>query len=241
MQPGVSVDYVGRNRDRHDSDIGAVYADVNAGTDLVTQSVEGANRQLLVLEDDAPMQHRFRISTDIPAELRLNDEGGVHVIARGVAVEEDLPEEISRLDIDLGALEPGEVELAYIEAPWALDAQGNAVPTSYEVRGMTLVQTVEHQGAAYPVVADPSFSCGFMYCTIWHNRWETRQIANHGWTVALACGGVPFPFNATCALYAGLHWRTFLRHYNAGGCGFFRFYVNVPGFMWSGGHYGSRC
>lgn len=42
-----------------------------------------------------------------------------------------------------------------IAAPWAYDANGMAVPTYYNIDGSTLIQTVEHHGAAYPVVADP--------------------------------------------------------------------------------------
>ena len=42
-------------------------------------------------------------------------------------------------------------------APWAQDAEGASVSTSFAVEGNTLVQTVNHIGHAYPVIADP---CG---------------------------------------------------------------------------------
>ena len=42
-----------------------------------------------------------------------------------------------------------------IAAPWALDADDAEVPTHYSIDGTTLVQTIDHHGAAYPVVADP--------------------------------------------------------------------------------------
>lgn len=44
-----------------------------------------------------------------------------------------------------------------IAAPWALDANGEEVPTRYALDGTTLIQTVDHEGAAYPVVADPAW------------------------------------------------------------------------------------
>ena len=44
-----------------------------------------------------------------------------------------------------------------IAVPWALDANGEEIPTSYALDGTTLVQTVEHHGAAYPVYADPNW------------------------------------------------------------------------------------
>lgn len=44
-----------------------------------------------------------------------------------------------------------------VAKPWARDATGAEVPTSYRVEGDTLIQTVDHAaaGVAYPVVADP--------------------------------------------------------------------------------------
>jgi hypothetical protein len=41
--------------------------------------------------------------------------------------------------------------------PWAFDANGQEVPTWYEVEGSTLLQYVDHLSAdfTYPIVADP--------------------------------------------------------------------------------------
>ena len=50
--------------------------------------------------------------------------------------------------------------LGYLAAAWATDAHGHAVPTSYHVAGTTVVQTVAHAGAVYPVVADPTYWWG---------------------------------------------------------------------------------
>lgn len=49
-------------------------------------------------------------------------------------------------------------QVAEIAAPWAVDADGNAVPTLYEIAGDTLVQKVRVDASTtFPVVADPSF------------------------------------------------------------------------------------
>lgn len=45
--------------------------------------------------------------------------------------------------------------IGYIAAPWATNANGASVPTRYELQGNTLTQTVDHDGAAHPVTADP--------------------------------------------------------------------------------------
>ena len=53
------------------------------------------------------------------------------------------------------------------EKPWAIDDEGETVTTSFTVEDDTLIQTVEHIGHAYPVIADP---CGgwrnFFSCTV---------------------------------------------------------------------------
>lgn len=61
--------------------------------------------------------------------------------------------------------------LGSVTAPWALDANGAHVPTSYTLDGMTLVQTIDHSDStAFPVIADPN--------TVW------------GWTICVAAVGV---------------------------------------------------
>ena len=42
-----------------------------------------------------------------------------------------------------------------VASPWAIDANGEEVPTRYTLDGTALIQVVDHEGAAYPVVADP--------------------------------------------------------------------------------------
>lgn len=45
--------------------------------------------------------------------------------------------------------------LGVFPTPWAVDAEGSDLRTWYEVEGTTLVQHIDHDGAAYPVIADP--------------------------------------------------------------------------------------
>ncbi len=44
-----------------------------------------------------------------------------------------------------------------IASPWAIDANGEEVSTRYSFDGTTLVQAIDHEDAAYPVVADPAW------------------------------------------------------------------------------------
>lgn len=60
--------------------------------------------------------------------------------------------------------------IGYIAAPWATDANGSSVPTRYELQGNTLTQTVDHDGAAYPVTADPWLGFKLISSTKWTKR-----------------------------------------------------------------------
>ncbi|MBB1246542.1 hypothetical protein GL263_23755 [Streptomyces durbertensis] len=65
--------------------------------------------------------------------------------------------------------------LGGIDAPWAVDASGKSLPTKYRVEGDDLIQTVDHAGAAYPVVADPKVSFGWWIYVRW-NRGEVKKV-----------------------------------------------------------------
>ncbi|TQK20863.1 hypothetical protein FBY40_3407 [Microbacterium sp. SLBN-154] len=94
---------------------------------------DGSLQLLTVIEGpDAP--DRFAYSLDIPegATIDFLPDGGALVTKDGSLV--------------LG-----------IAAPWAVDGNGSAVPTTYELSGSTLTQVVDHRGkdVSYPIVADP--------------------------------------------------------------------------------------
>ena len=65
--------------------------------------------------------------------------------------------------------------------PWAIDAAGAAVATSFRIDGTTLVQTVDHAGATYPVLADP--------CGGWRKFFECVVAAGAVMVAASACVG----------------------------------------------------
>jgi hypothetical protein len=147
----------------------AVFARSERSTSTVVQQ-SGLDTQIIkVIEGpSAPTAYTFRF--DLAADMRLakTSAGGV-VIERGDEV------------------------IGYVEAPWAVDASGARIATSYEIRDNLLVQTVAHAGSAYPVVADPSVSAG----RYWYVRYSKSEVARQnvrlieaGNTamIALACG-----------------------------------------------------
>lgn len=53
-------------------------------------------------------------------------------------------------------IDPTGQVMALLDVPWALDADGVAVPTHFEVAGQTVTQIVEHDDSySYPITADP--------------------------------------------------------------------------------------
>ncbi|MFI8938409.1 hypothetical protein [Streptomyces syringium] len=113
-----------------------VYAQPSTPVDVAAQVThDGSASALITLKDaTAPTEYRFPLdlpSTTIPV---IADDGGV--------VFSDAEGNL------IGAF----------QAPWAKDADGKPVRTSYRFEGGELVQTIEvHASTAYPVVADPKW------------------------------------------------------------------------------------
>lgn len=103
-------------------------------TELVTFVMESSMMAVVIIEDaDAPTEYRFENAVPVGHTAAVHPDGSVRFF-----------------DVN-------DNEVAGILAPWAIDADAKTVPTHYTLDGTTLVQTVNHQGAAYPVVADPVF------------------------------------------------------------------------------------
>ncbi|MBT2229278.1 hypothetical protein [Nonomuraea sp. NEAU-A123] len=127
-------------------------------------------RALTIIKDSsAPTEYRFPISAPEGSMLEVEDDDGTVLIYNN--------------DFYLGE----------IDLPWAKDANGNAVPTSYRVEGMTLIQTVNHTGAAYPVVADPALKLQCEWwkamCRLIFSKKLTKKIYN-AWFVAGVAGAI---------------------------------------------------
>lgn len=77
------------------------------------------------------------------------------------------------------------IPIGSFAAPWARDANGNPVGTSYSLEGDTLVQHVEFtDDTAFPVTADPSWTWGIVTGHVYFNKPETRTIALGGTVVS---------------------------------------------------------
>ena len=90
-----------------------------------------------ILDASAPTAYEFEY--ELPDGFKLTESDSGNVIIR---------------DADGDSL-------GMIEAPWAVDAEGNPVQTRYTLRDGVLVQAVDHTDAVYPVVADPWWNLGW--------------------------------------------------------------------------------
>lgn len=185
--------------------------------DSATVSLPGAARLSdAVVSDDGSVT--FVGNEDVPSVNVMTAAGKVRVST--VIASAEQPEEYS-YDFGVGATvelqddgsalvtrESGtpnvELIVAIIDAPWATDAAGKAVDTSYVANGSVLTQVVSHWGqdVTYPVVADPSFDQPNIFqFRVRFNRAETKTIAQFG--LASLGGAVCGPMAAACILAAG--------------------------------------
>jgi hypothetical protein len=129
----------------------------------------------------------------------------------------------------------------HFRAPWATDATGREVPTSYRLEGTVLVQTVAHSGN-YPVVADPHYTWGWVTGTAYYDRAETKSLKTYSFALIVA-GGLCAAFawqtaGASCAISAALfsQWQYVASNaHGEGRC----VKIKIPTFWayaYSGGH-----
>gem|GEM_PF-4051842 len=124
------------------------------------QPTENGARFLTVIgSSDAPREYSYDLELDAGATLQPLEDGSISVIGRNG------------------------VPAAGIAPPWAVDANGLNLPTSYQLDGQTLVQRIDLTDAALPVTADPSiYDLGGMngaeksFCSL-PSRWSICNTA----------------------------------------------------------------
>lgn len=129
---------------------------------------------VVVLNENAPTSYEFEFELPQGFTLREDGSGGIEILnVEGAVVGEVAP-------------------------PWAADINGESVPTEYSLRDDMLVQTVEHIGAEYPVVADPTYTLGWNIY-VWFN--VPSEIDNVGtwYTVGTGIAGI-----AVCTTFTSL-------------------------------------
>ncbi|WP_371750444.1 hypothetical protein OG302_42730 [Streptomyces sp. NBC_01283] len=122
-----------------------VYPNVAKDADLAVQpTVAGGVRALITVNNaDAAKEYRFDLALPAGAATEQLEDGRVLVLT--------------------GTDEDADI-LGSFDAPWAKDADGNAVPTSYRVQDGSLIQSIDFdKNTAFPVVADPFWSSAWRW------------------------------------------------------------------------------
>ncbi|MET9646265.1 hypothetical protein [Streptomyces syringium] len=196
-----------------------VYSDVATSTDLAVQpTTDGGARTLITLKNAAaPTEQRFTLTLPKDARVIPDATGGYHVVkpaGQGVSV-------------TVGA----------IEAPWAKDAHGKPVATSYKLDGNQLIQQVEtNKDTAFPVVADPKITWGNVTGTAYFTKGETKAIAQNGALTAMGTWALPPGLNIYVSSHAAAITTTAIKARSADHCLKLKFAAGlfIPG-EYSGG------
>lgn len=175
----VELSWVGLQNDELDA-TRTLIGDVNAYGRRFTRSNNGAHYLAMVnsdgfsvlieiISEDSSKEHVFNIELPDATTLILTDEGSVDLL-------------------DHSGYTIGE-----FEAPWALDADGNTVPTTFKVDGNTISQVIEaNETTVYPVLADPRFTWGWFSGTVYFNKWETMALCSGSFNTLRAMVILPF-------------------------------------------------
>jgi hypothetical protein len=188
----------------------AVYASATFDYALTGEDAQADAGYVVIKEASAPNEYRFRMAADgRGAHLTLTDDGGVIVSNSQNQV--------------VNALAPA----------WAVDAEGAPVRTWYSLDEDTVVQHVDHRGAAYPVVADPRLLCNGVFCTLMYNKSETQQVASKSGTAAAllgaGCGALAGPIGGlVCGFAASYAGQVAQDALNQGKCVGMRAFIYVP-------------
>ncbi|WP_326675198.1 DNRLRE domain-containing protein [Streptomyces sp. NBC_01237] len=132
-----------------------VYTSTGPVDTVVQPTADGGSRTLNILKNSTAPKV-YETNFQIPAGMYAvtHDDGSVSLYSTGD---------------DNADKAPAKEAAAFFDAPWAKDAQGMDVPTSYKVVGNKIVQSVEFSSAsAFPIVIDPGF---------WSTTWKITKCA----------------------------------------------------------------
>lgn len=154
-----------------------VYASTTAlGAAVAVQALpDSVSIQTVIPDARSPHSFTYELGEGVHPELR--PDGGVDLV----------------VDSD-GVI----TTVGHIATPWAVDANGSAVPTEFDVVGSTVRQVVTvSSSSAYPVVADPLLTYGWgVYMNLKGAEWKALGAAVAGTSVGVstaACLGAKLP------------------------------------------------
>lgn len=165
----------------------AIYSGTNSKSEIIIEAVDGGIRQFINIKSaDAPSFYDFPV-TLLPGEvIKINENGSGNI------------------------LDQNGVSKLIIGKPWAKDANGVELKTTYSVIGSILRQQIDFTNAVFPIVADPIW-CGVTTSYVsWINRDGMWSASNHqtgcgAWNCGAmyACWQESYDKTYYCAQFSG--------------------------------------
>lgn len=160
-----------------------------------TQPTTKGFRMMAVLTDQSQTAVDFPMSLPVGAEVKVLPDGSAVVFRERVGPQ---------------AGRGGVEQFGTIGKPWASDARGKALATSYTYAGGVLTQRVDTAGATFPVVADPTVDRGYYWTPVYYIKWTRAETVylhgNIGW-IAIAIGtlcGRTGPAAPACGFFGAM-------------------------------------
>ncbi|WP_158862524.1 hypothetical protein [Leifsonia sp. AG29] len=168
-----------------------VYDNRNGSSTVPAIQSDGSIRISTVLADPgAPKRYDYPMDLGPGERLRANPDHSIDLVASDGTT------------------------LGHFDAPWAKDADGNPVPTWYEVKGDTLTQMVDFSTeAVFPIVADPTYKT----YVITYSRADVEQMWKMINNINNICHFVPLPYlgSIACSAPAALSSAVSQAHYQS--------------------------
>jgi len=154
-----------------------------SGDGQAVRPPSGASSVIRIDGPSSPTWYRFPLDLPVGASASLAADGSVVIDEFGGPV---------------GSFAP----------PWAKDAIGRSLPTHFSLSGSpaagyVLSQEVQISGAAFPVLADPHYTWGWISGTVYFNRAETLKGAASAAFIAAIGAFAPPPFDVLLVVSAG--------------------------------------
>jgi hypothetical protein len=131
---------------------------------------KGVVQQVVTIKD-ASASHKYTFGLDSRITPVPQGDGSVALTARLKDVDPRVA--ASSTMVGVGTVAPA----------WAIDANGQRVPTHYEIRGNSIVQVIDFTAdTAFPVIADPQYWYwwGYTVTTSWAQTLQLKQQVNSG-------------------------------------------------------------
>lgn len=171
---GLSIELPGESAQegRLAADGSLIYSETDGFATVIQNKADGVQIHTVLHDSSSPTEFTYVLDGGSPI---LREDGGIDIVAEAEGQAQEI--------------------LAFVDAPWAADANGTSVPTHYELSDGAITQIVTPgPDSVFPIVADPKVSYGTgVYFSFTRAEMHAMVLATQS---IIALGG-----SASCAVY----------------------------------------